>query len=93
MSVFRRNMVKTEVWDNQGPYVLLYSPKNCEINHCFSSLMHVHLVKAQENNYPSLNVPDGSPQRTLLILQRRCGILPSTACSLSRHSNLARKAT
>lgn len=62
MSVFRCNMVKIDVWDNQGPYALLYSPKNCEINHCFSSLMHVRLVKAQENNYPSLLYPTGVPR-------------------------------
>lgn len=52
----------TEVWNHQGPYALLYSPKNCEINHCVSSLMHVHLVKAQENNYPSLLYLTKSPE-------------------------------
>lgn len=62
------------------PYELLYSQKNCEINHCFISLMRVHLVKAQENNYPSLlyTRPE-SLQRARLIGWRRCGILPSTA--------------
>lgn len=73
--------------------VLRYSPKNCEINHGFISLMHVHLVKAQENNYPSLlYTRRESLQRARLIQWRRCGA-PSTACRLRRPSSLARKAT
>lgn len=39
-----------------------HSPKNCAIKHSLSSLMHVHLGKAQENNYPSLLYRPESPE-------------------------------
>lgn len=86
------NMVKAEIWENWEPHAQLYSQRNCEINHCVSSLMRVHLVKAQENNYLSLLYPikvsEGSANTAAEVWNS-----PSTACSLSRHSNLARKAT
>lgn len=61
---------------------LLYSPKNCEINHGFISLMHVHLVKAQENNYPSLlYTRRESLQRARLIQWRSVALPPRPAVS------------
>lgn len=54
--------------------------------------MHVHLVKAHENNYVSLLYRHESPEGSA-DAAAKAWRLPSTACSLAGPSSLAREAT